>query len=92
MREGPSDSNRIKWVYQRRPAAEVLASFENWRRVKDMDGESAGSTPRCCRATARHRHGQSDACPPPRRPVRTLSPSEARRPRTPDRMPKLTLR
>jgi SH3-like domain-containing protein len=40
MREGPSDSNRIKWVYQRKGLPlEVLASFEVWRRVKDMDGE-----------------------------------------------------
>jgi len=40
MREGPSDNNRIKWVYQRKGLPlEVLASFEVWRRVKDMDGE-----------------------------------------------------
>ena len=40
MREGPSDSNRIKWVYQRKGLPlEVIASFEVWRRVRDMDGE-----------------------------------------------------
>jgi SH3-like domain-containing protein len=40
MREGPSDKHRVKWVYRRKGLPlEVLASFEVWRRVKDMDGE-----------------------------------------------------
>src|SRR5258706_3921536 len=40
MREGPSDSNRIKWVYQRKGLPlEEIASFEVWRRVRHMDGE-----------------------------------------------------
>jgi len=40
MREGPSDNHRVKWIYQRKGLPlEVLASFEVWRRVKDMDGE-----------------------------------------------------
>jgi SH3-like domain-containing protein len=40
MREGPSEQNRIKWVYHRKGLPmEVLASFEVWRRVRDMDGE-----------------------------------------------------
>jgi SH3-like domain-containing protein len=40
MREGPSEANRIKWVYQRKGLPlEVLASFEVWRRVRDMEGE-----------------------------------------------------
>ena len=40
MREGPSDANRIKWVYQRKGLPlEVIASFEVWRRVRDMEGE-----------------------------------------------------
>jgi SH3-like domain-containing protein len=40
MREGPSDNNRVKWVYHRKGLPmEVLANFEVWRRVKDMDGE-----------------------------------------------------
>jgi SH3-like domain-containing protein len=40
MREGPSDNHRVKWVYHRKGLpVEVVASFEVWRRVKDMDGE-----------------------------------------------------
>jgi len=40
MREGPSDKNRIKWVYRRKGLPlEVLASYDVWRRVRDMDGE-----------------------------------------------------
>lgn len=41
MREGPSDKHRIKWVYHRKGLpVEVLSSFEVWRRVRDMDGET----------------------------------------------------
>lgn len=40
MREGPGDEYRIKWVYHRKGLPmEVLASFDAWRRVRDMDGE-----------------------------------------------------
>jgi SH3-like domain-containing protein len=40
MREGPSEDNRIKWVYHRKGLpVEVIASYEVWRRVRDMDGE-----------------------------------------------------
>ena len=40
MREGPSDNHRVKWIYHRKGLpVEVLASFEVWRRVLDMDGE-----------------------------------------------------
>lgn len=40
MREGPSDNHRIKWVYHRKGLPlEVIATFEVWRRVRDMDGE-----------------------------------------------------
>jgi SH3-like domain-containing protein len=40
MREGPSEDNRVKWVYHRRGLpVEVIATFEGWRRVRDMDGE-----------------------------------------------------
>jgi len=40
MREGPSDNHQVKWIYHRKGLpVEVLASFEVWRRVKDMDGE-----------------------------------------------------
>ncbi|HYM19305.1 MAG TPA: SH3 domain-containing protein [Micropepsaceae bacterium] len=39
MREGPSDNHQVKWIYHRKGLpVEVLASFEVWRRVKDMDG------------------------------------------------------
>jgi len=40
MREGPSEDNRVKWVYHRKGLpVEVIASYEVWRRVRDMDGE-----------------------------------------------------
>jgi SH3-like domain-containing protein len=40
MREGPSEKNRVKWVYHRKGLPmEVLAAFDVWRRVRDMDGE-----------------------------------------------------
>ena len=40
MREGPSENNRIKWVYHRKGLpVEVIASYDVWRRVRDMDGE-----------------------------------------------------
>ena len=40
MREGPSAETRIKWVYHRKSLpVEVIASFDAWRRVRDMDGE-----------------------------------------------------
>jgi SH3-like domain-containing protein len=40
MREGPSRNNRIKWVYHRKGLpVEVVASYDVWRRVRDMDGE-----------------------------------------------------
>jgi SH3-like domain-containing protein len=40
MREGPGEDSRIKWVYHRKGLpVEVIASYEVWRRVRDMDGE-----------------------------------------------------
>ena len=40
MREGPSDNHRVKWIYQRKGLPlEVIATFDVWRRVRDMDGE-----------------------------------------------------
>ena len=40
MREGPGADSRVKWVYHRKGLpVEVIASFEVWRRVRDMDGE-----------------------------------------------------
>jgi len=40
MREGPSDLHRIKWIYKRKGLPlEVIATFDVWRRVRDMDGE-----------------------------------------------------
>lgn len=40
MREGPSEDNHIKWVYHRKGLpVEVIATYEVWRRVRDMDGE-----------------------------------------------------
>jgi SH3-like domain-containing protein len=40
MREGPSMEHRIKWIYHRKGLpVEVVAAFDVWRRVRDMDGE-----------------------------------------------------
>jgi SH3-like domain-containing protein len=40
MREGPSADTRIKWVYHRKGLpVEVVATFDAWRRVRDIDGE-----------------------------------------------------
>jgi SH3-like domain-containing protein len=40
MREGPSDMHRVKWIYRRKGLPlEVIATFDVWRRVRDMDGE-----------------------------------------------------
>jgi SH3-like domain-containing protein len=39
MREGPGEDYRIEWVYRRKGLpVEVLASYDVWRRVRDMDG------------------------------------------------------
>jgi len=40
MREGPSEMHRVKWIYRRKGLPlEVIATFDVWRRVRDMDGE-----------------------------------------------------
>jgi SH3-like domain-containing protein len=40
VRVGPSRSHPVRWVYLRKGLPiEVLAEFENWRRVRDMDGD-----------------------------------------------------
>ncbi len=40
MREGPSTAHSIKWIYQREGLpVQVLAEYDVWRRVRDMDGE-----------------------------------------------------
>jgi SH3-like domain-containing protein len=39
MREGPGEDNPVEWVYHRKGLpVEVLASYDVWRRVRDMDG------------------------------------------------------
>ncbi len=39
VRRGPSLSHRIDWVYKRRSMpVEVVAEYENWRRIRDIDG------------------------------------------------------
>ncbi len=41
MRVGPGEDYGIKWVYHRKGLpVEVLGSYDAWRRVKDMDGET----------------------------------------------------
>jgi SH3-like domain-containing protein len=40
MREGPSKDHRIKWLFKKEGVpVEIIAEFENWRRVRDSDGE-----------------------------------------------------
>ncbi|WOF75967.1 SH3 domain-containing protein [Parvibaculaceae bacterium PLY_AMNH_Bact1] len=40
VRVGPSRTHPVRWVYQRKGLPiEILAEFENWRRVRDMDGD-----------------------------------------------------
>jgi SH3-like domain-containing protein len=39
IRRGPTKSHEIRWVYQRSGLpVEVIAEFENWRRIRDSDG------------------------------------------------------
>ncbi|KPQ09777.1 MAG: hypothetical protein HLUCCO17_13515 [Saliniramus fredricksonii] len=40
MREGPSTDHGTRWVYQRAGLpVEIIAEFENWRRIRDPEGE-----------------------------------------------------
>jgi SH3-like domain-containing protein len=40
VRRGPSSEHQVAWVYQRKGLpVEVTAEFENWRRIRDSDGE-----------------------------------------------------
>lgn len=40
MRTGPGDRYPVVWVYQRAHLPlQIIAEFENWRRVRDPDGE-----------------------------------------------------
>ncbi|HXC55826.1 MAG TPA: SH3 domain-containing protein [Rhizomicrobium sp.] len=39
LREGPSYAHRILWIYQHKDyPVRIVASFDAWRRVKDVDG------------------------------------------------------
>jgi len=40
VRRGPSSDHQVAWVFQRRGLpVEIVAEFENWRRIRDSDGE-----------------------------------------------------
>ena len=40
VRRGPSSDHPVSWVFQRKGLpVEIVAEFENWRRVRDSDGE-----------------------------------------------------
>ena len=40
FRVGPSDNHSIKWVYLKKNyPVQIIAEFEHWRKVKDIDGE-----------------------------------------------------
>lgn len=40
VRRGPSTTHQVVWVFARKGLpVEIIAEFENWRRVRDSDGE-----------------------------------------------------
>ncbi len=40
VRRGPSSEHAVAWVFQRKGMpVEIVAEFENWRRIRDSDGE-----------------------------------------------------
>ena len=40
VRRGPSSEHPVAWVFQRKDMpVEIVAEFENWRRIRDSDGE-----------------------------------------------------
>lgn len=40
MREGPSKDHRIKWLFKKEGTpVEIIAEFDNWRRVRDSEGD-----------------------------------------------------
>jgi len=40
LRAGPSQRYPIRWVYERRNLpVEVIGEYDNWRKVRDMDGD-----------------------------------------------------
>ena len=40
VRRGPSTQHQVAWVYRARGLpVEIIAEFENWRRIRDADGE-----------------------------------------------------
>jgi SH3-like domain-containing protein len=40
VRRGPSSDHAVAWVFQRKGLpVEIVAEFDNWRRIRDSDGE-----------------------------------------------------
>ena len=40
VRRGPSSDHPVAWVFQRKGLpVEIVAEFDNWRRIRDSDGE-----------------------------------------------------
>jgi SH3-like domain-containing protein len=40
VRRGPSSEHKVSWVFQRKGLpVEIIAEFDNWRRIRDSDGE-----------------------------------------------------
>ena len=40
VRKGPSSDHPVAWVFQRKAMpVEIVAEFDNWRRIRDSDGE-----------------------------------------------------
>ncbi|PLX33003.1 MAG: hypothetical protein C0605_17130 [Hyphomicrobiales bacterium] len=40
VRGGPGKNHAVQWVFQRKGIpVEIIAQFENWRRIRDADGE-----------------------------------------------------
>lgn len=41
VRRGPSRAHAVEWVFRRRGMpVEVVAEFENWRRIRDVEGDT----------------------------------------------------
>ena len=53
VRVGPGEDYKVAWVFTKPGLPiEVIQEFDNWRRIRDSDGRSAGCSRACCRANA----------------------------------------
>jgi SH3-like domain-containing protein len=53
VRSGPNTDQDVRWVYTRAGMpVEIIAEFENWRRIRDWQGADGWVYHRSCRASA----------------------------------------